>query len=142
MKILVCSDGSEKSNEALDKAAEIAKFYPESEVSVIHVYSDIDMNVVPELGPSRLSRKSFDEHKKGKEILEKAEKRMAEKDIKVKPILVMGTPSQAIAKVANQGGYDLLVIGSRGLGGLKKLILGSVSNAVLNEVKCDVLVVK
>ncbi len=140
MKILVCSDGSQKSNEALDKAAEIANLYPESEVAVIHVHSDI--NVVPELGPSRLSRKSFEEHKKGKEILEKAEQRMAEKNIKIKPILVVGSAAQAIARVASQGGYDLLIIGSRGLGGLKKLFLGSISNAVLNEVQCDVLVVK
>ncbi len=39
--------------------------------------------------------------------------------------------------------FDMIVIGSRGLGGLKKLFLGSVSNAIIQEIEnCSVLVVK
>ena len=62
--------------------------------------------------------------------------------IKVSTIFKEGHPADTIAQVAADEKFDMVVIGSRGLGGLKKLFLGSVSNAVTQEVKTSVLVVK
>ncbi len=64
------------------------------------------------------------------------------KGIKVSTILKERHPSETIAKVSEEGEFDMVVIGSRGLGGLKKALLGSVSNAIVQEVKTKVLVVK
>lgn len=47
-----------------------------------------------------------------------------------------------IPEVAEEGGFDLIVIGRRGISGTDKLFLGSVSNAVLQQAKTSVLVVK
>ncbi len=53
-----------------------------------------------------------------------------------------GRPADVIARYAEEGGFDMIAIGSRGLGRLKKLLLGSVSNSVLQEARCSVGVVK
>ena len=75
-------------------------------------------------------------------MLLEAKKFFTEQIIEVKTIFKEGHPAQTIAEVANEEGYDMIVIGSRGLGGLKKLFLGSVSNAVLQEATTSVLIVK
>jgi nucleotide-binding universal stress UspA family protein len=48
----------------------------------------------------------------------------------------------AILDYAEKNGVDLIVVGSRGLGGFKKLILGSVSQGIINHSTCSVLVVR
>ena len=52
----------------------------------------------------------------------------------------IGHPAEAIVRVANEEKCDLIVIGSRGLSGLKEFLLGSVSNRVLHHARCPVLV--
>ncbi|TAE60185.1 MAG: universal stress protein [Nostocales cyanobacterium] len=56
--------------------------------------------------------------------------------------LVSGDPAAEIIRLANIHQADLVVIGSRGLTGMKKIVLGSVSTQVMEEVSCSVLVVK
>jgi len=145
MKILVCTDGSRESRKAMEQAARIAGGCRAEEVAVLHVYDDsIIMPTSLARGISGEEYRLFlDSYKKeGRDILQDAESFFAEKAITVKTILKGGHPVQTIAKVAAEQGYDLLVIGSRGLGGLKRLFLGSVSNAVLQEAKTSILVVK
>jgi nucleotide-binding universal stress UspA family protein len=59
-----------------------------------------------------------------------------------KTMLVKGRPAEAILDAARTEGADLIVVGSRGLGGVKGLFLGSVSNAVVQNSKVPVMVVK
>jgi nucleotide-binding universal stress UspA family protein len=61
---------------------------------------------------------------------------------KVASKLLIGKPGDIILSEATQGAFDLIVIGSRGLGGFKEFVLGSVSHQVVNESKIPVLVVK
>lgn len=56
--------------------------------------------------------------------------------------LLSGRPAQAIARAAQREGVDLLVVGSRGLAGVKAVALGSVSHAVAQVAACPVLIVK
>ncbi len=56
--------------------------------------------------------------------------------------LLIGKPGDAILHEAAQGDFDLIVIGDRGLSGLKELVLGSVSRQVVDQSKIPVLVVK
>ncbi|MGO1470886.1 MAG: universal stress protein, partial [Tissierella sp.] len=53
-----------------------------------------------------------------------------------------GDPADAIIKETEKEDYDLVVMGSRGLGTFSRAILGSVSNKVLNHVETNVLIVK
>jgi len=55
--------------------------------------------------------------------------------------VVIGRPVKEIVSAANEGGVDLMVVGSRGLGQVGRWLLGSVSDRVIHEVQCPVLVV-
>lgn len=153
MKILVCVDGSEHSKKAVEKAAVIAEGCNVNEVTIIHVdegkmnfstaarggegyaLSVIDTDRVKEM---------VEEHKEERnKLLQEALNVFEAKDIKARTMLKEGHPSLTIVKVAAEEEFDMIVIGSRGFGGLKKLFLGSVSNAIVQEAKnCSVVVVK
>jgi nucleotide-binding universal stress UspA family protein len=74
----------------------------------------------------------------------KAKIRAAQKGIVFTNKITSGNPGQEIVNVVNskRNKFDLVVIGSRGLGGAKELFLGSVANHVLHKSKIPVLVVK
>ena len=153
MKMLVCTDGSEQSQKALEKSLIFAQGPAVSEVGIIHVYDGkMDLSAsawggrdysVTEEDLKRLRQMHEEQKEIRKNILDKAIKLFEEKNIKAITILEEGHPSHVIVDVAAEKGYDIIVIGSRGLGGLKKLFLGSVSNSVAQEAKnCCVVIVK
>ena len=147
MKILVCTDGSKYSQKALEEASVIVKGCNVNEVAIIHVYEKFDsfpISVEGNIEQTEINRLVMEEYKKkGEKILSEALKFIEGKNIKARTILKKGHPADTIISVAQEEGFDMIVIGSRGLGGLKKLFLGSVSNAIIQEVNnCSVLVVK
>lgn len=152
MKILVCTDGSEQSQNALNKALIIAEGSNVNEVAIIHVDDEkIDFSAMP-VGeghvPTETEMKRFrkmqEEHKNERtKILDDAKKLFEEKNINARTIFKEGHPSHTIVETAHEEGFDMIVIGSRGLSGFKKVFLGSVSSAVVQEAKdCIVAVVK
>ena len=150
MKILVCTDGSEQSQKALEKASIIAEGCNVDEVVILHVYEDIhgiisikDTMGSPSEGDFEYFKKIREEHKENKrKILSEALKIFENKNIKARTIWKEGHPSHTIASVGCNEGFDMIVIGRRGMGGLKKIFLGSVSSAVVREAKdCSVLTV-
>jgi len=152
MKILACTDGSEHSQKALEKAALLAEGSKNiKEVAIIYVYDHRYDTYMPYLGEGSFSTKEMenyqrmvDLHKEEmKNILSNASRFFKEKNIKTRIIYKEGHPAHNIVKVAQDEGFDIIVIASEGLSGLKKLFLGSVSNAVIQEAKeCSVLLVK
>lgn len=150
MKLLVCTDGSEQSKKAMEKAVEIASGCKVSQVTLINVYEKTD-----DLPPESHDRipitkedvrviKEMRENEKEdrKTLLTEQAEYFKKNNIQPETIAECGHPAEVITRVANEGSYDMIILGSRGLGGLKKLLLGSVSSAVLHEAKCSVLVVK
>ena len=77
----------------------------------------------------------------GKEILNDIVKDVPA-DLKVKSVFEVGSPGPAVLAVAKKYNADLIVMGSRGLGPLKGLFMGSVSSYVTSHSTCPVLVVK
>ena len=80
--------------------------------------------------------------KHGNELLENLKKDLEAKDIKVKTILEKGPARTVIVSKVDSEECDLVVVGSRGLGNVTSLIIGSVSNYVLHHAKCPVLLIK
>ena len=144
MKILVCADGSEQSQKALEKASLIAGGCNANEVAVIHVYEETDLYEVYSKESIERQLKLKEEQKKaGEMILESALTFFKEKGINARSILKEGHAAENIVEVGCGEGFDFIIIGSRGLGGLKKALLGSVSNAVVQQAeKCSVIVVR
>jgi nucleotide-binding universal stress UspA family protein len=76
------------------------------------------------------------------EILEKARKDLSANNIPFAEKTVWGEPASKIIQEAEQGKYDLLVIGSRGLGEIRSWLLGSVSQRVVRHCKCPVFLIR
>ena len=145
MKFLVCIDGSEESLRAARKAALFAEKLEDVIVTLIHVYY-LEAVLIPHADDyvnGKASQKIEGEKKQnGARILDGVVKLFEEKNIKAHTLLAKGHPAQTIIEAASKGSFDLVVTGSRGLGGLKKVMLGSVSNAVAQEVESTVMIVK
>lgn len=138
-KILVPVDGSDNSFRALDQALFIAKSTGAA-VTAIHVI-DRPPTVYVE------SQKLLDElmsnyRKESAKILDKSQEKAKEKGVAIDTVLAEGDPATNISGYAEKEGFDLLVIGSRGLGRFRAAVLGSTSNKVLHHTKCSVLITK
>lgn len=144
MKILACTDGSELSYKALKEAAIIAEGLEKAEVTVIYVEEYISHR--GDLGQYF----SEDSYKQLKERIEADRARIAAKageifeeaNVEFTLLIKEGHPAQTIIDLVSEKGFDLVVLGSRGQGGLDKLFLGSVSNAVAQEAKASVMIVR
>lgn len=148
MKLLVCYDGSEPSHRAIEKAHQLTSDCGIHEVTIIHAYQDnYWVSVGDGYAPSPDMLKKLekfeenqlkDKEEKIKELAKIFDNTDAVVDIKT----IHGHPAKMITKVAEEGNYDLIIIGSRGLGGIRKVVLGSVSNAVMQGTNVSVMVVK
>ena len=82
--------------------------------------------------------------KRHEKVLSKALKKVnkIKPNFKVSKILLEGRPADKIIETAKKGNIDMIVMGSRGLGGIIGFILGSVSDRVADRATCPVLIVK
>jgi nucleotide-binding universal stress UspA family protein len=135
-KILVPVDGSESCNGALSEAIKIAKV-SDGEITAIHVYPDWSTNVVD-------SKDAIPEmlRSEAESIVVQAEKIAAAEGFKIKTATVDGDAVKQIVKTADEGNFDLIVMGARGKGIIRELVLGSVSSGVLKGASCPVLITK
>jgi len=150
-KILVAFDGSEASKHALDHAVSIAE-KNHAELHIVSVVPRVMMPVFPDEGfgaaPVTAAQDMSDYQERMKAVygksLEEAETDIKNHypDLKVETTLMEGRPSATIVDEAENNDMDLIVIGSRGLGGLTGLILGSTSRRIVESCTKPVLVVK
>ena len=130
-KILLPTDGSTHSLKAAEYAAEISKQFD----SETHILNVITKSII------RISRKR--EEKSSVQALEETKDVFDRRSIKViVRKLVRGNPAEIICKIAEEEGFDLIVIGSRGLSGMKAFFLGGVSDKVSRHAICPVLIVR
>ncbi len=150
MKILVCTDGSENSKKCVEFASRMVDSCSINEVAIIHVHEstsflpDYWQGSYPFTAEEEKQLKKMDSRlqEERRKHFAAAEKAFKKHDITIKTIFKVGHPAEVISRVATEEGYDMVVIGRRGMGGVKKLFLGSVSGAVLQIVKTNVLIVK
>jgi len=133
--ILVPLDGSKDSIRGLDKAISIAK-QSDGVITGINV-----VTVAPTLASSVINYKKF-LTKKAEEMLDSAKKNCEKQDVKFSSKILYGSPASKIAEFAEKGKFDVVVVGSRGIGGIKGAILGSVANTIVHKSKVSVLIVK
>ena len=131
-KIIVPADGSENGKRALEHALAIVK-RNDAELILVHV-----ANIVSAI--SNFDQTPISGGYVSEQIAEDMEDVPA--DMKVKCVFEVGSPGPAVLAVAKKYDADLIVMGSRGLGPLKGLFMGSVSSYVTSHSTCPVLIVK
>ncbi len=138
-RILVATDGSEEATLAAKAAAELAqRTYSELHiVSVADAYSSYYYVQQIGLGDDLPQRAQDVLDNQVKEI-EQSGREVARTHVRVS----QRHPSDEIVRVAEETGADLVVMGSRGLGGIKRALMGSVSDSVVRHAHCPVLVVR
>jgi nucleotide-binding universal stress UspA family protein len=145
-RILVTIDSSENSIRAAKVAIDLAE-RTQSSLFVLHViqipaYTEV---ASPGMISPPMMAQYIDVAKKNAEKWVGDVVREAEASgLKVRGEIIENVPSvvQAITDYASEWKVDLIVLGTRGLSGFRKLLLGSVSNGVLSHASCSVLVVR
>jgi len=133
--ILLADDGSASALAAVDEALKLAKSNG-AKLHIIYVY-----HIDPDLDILRTgTREAFKEE--GSRVLDKAEKKAAQQGVEVETHLEEGIPDEKIVELASEIEADLVVMGTRGHTGLKKLLIGSVTERVVGQAPCPVLVVR
>jgi len=123
MRILVGIDGSDHSLWALMEAINLAKRFS-GFLKVITVYSQ-------------------GKEEEAEKIKQKTEQYLEKEKIRYDFSIILGSnPSRALVDVARNEKFDLIVVGSRGLGSAAAFFLGSISKKVVSDAHCDILVVK
>jgi len=150
-KILVAFDGSEPSKHALDIAVSTADKW-KAELVILSVVPRVMMPVFPDEGfgaaPITAAQDMSEYQDKMKEIYASSLREVEEDineafpDIVVTTKLMEGRPSAIIVEEAEEEHIDLIVIGSRGIGGITGWILGSTSRRVVESCTKPILVVK
>lgn len=137
-KILVPYDGSALAKKALEKAVKLAQTDPAIEIVVAHV---VTIPALPD--PAVTVIQTLEEHifKEGEAVLAEAKEALAGLPNRTEANLLEGHPAPVILKLANESGSDLIIMGNRGLSGLREF-LGSVSHSVVHHSPIPVLLVK
>ncbi len=135
MKILMAYDGSEPSGRALERAGQEALQHG-GDLSVISVVP-LQPSGPRSAGPVM----SGDVEEHGRELKEAAA-RLKEMGVDATTIEAVGHPAESIVDEAERGGFDLIVVGSRGHHGVSRFLIGSTSSRVVAHAQCDVLVVR
>jgi len=147
-KILVPIDGSEHSDRVLNYALDLAEKYS-AEIKLLSVAQPVVATgpmflTQPMLSPASTAIYVKEIEAAHEKMLAEAFKKAKETkpNINISKQLVNGRPADKIVEIANEGKFDLIVMGSRGAGGIKEFFLGSVSDRVADEARCPVLLVK
>ncbi len=135
--IIVALDGSSHSLKALDCARELAEKHGSKLILLNAFHETSELR-----GAEGFNEKVGKRRRKGEEIIKAARERLGDVDTDVEENLIEGPADEAIISVAESRKADLVVMGTRGLGSLKGLLVGSVSKTVTRDAPCSVMVVR
>jgi len=134
--IVLAFDGSEYSHKALQRANAIAERF-EANLWLVHVFRyPTDL-----LGYTDYEKLFAKRKNAAQVVMDDARQKLGRTTITVKEELQEGNETESILKVAENCKADLIVMGTRGLGAVKGLLVGSVSRKVIHYAECPVMVV-
>jgi len=148
-RILIALDGSEPSIKATEYGIEMAKKSGNSQLIALHViHSQIkylySSNVAALVTSSTIDTIVDAAKQEAQKWLTKIKEKADQNEVKLKIEFIVDPASVvgAIVDYAERENIDLIIIGSRGLSGFKKLLLGSTTSGVVTYAHCPVLVLK
>jgi nucleotide-binding universal stress UspA family protein len=150
-RILLASDGSESAAHATEVAVELSK-KTHSELHVLYVGEDSTASLYPQAAdPAWVVQEDLALLEEQGQQFEQVARRTLDAEVQqVRAVggtvaqahLRMGTPAAEIVELAEELEVGLVVVGNRGLGGIRRALMGSVSDSVVRHAHCLVLVVR
>jgi len=146
MRILITTDGSDFSIAAVEKCCELVVEPEDTAIKIVSVYEfTLPLDVFP--APTDLSERLENSARgQAEEFAEQAAAiirkafPIAEIDLTIQ--VSMGTPGEILLATAKEWSADLIVVGSHGRGFWGRMLLGSVTDALVHHAPCSVLVVR
>jgi nucleotide-binding universal stress UspA family protein len=152
-RVLVGIDGSKYAESALDVAIDIAKRYS-AKLFIVYIHPLPSMPLVTGVPayphiithfPDYYPKVPHDVREKIEPLLKKYEKIAVERrveEVASKIVPFWGTVGEGLVYFADENKISTIVIGSRGLTGLKRVLLGSVADYVVRNAHCNVIVIR
>jgi len=143
--ILVPLDGSKYSQLALETAIEIAKKF-QSKITLIHVSSlsaAVPLNMYEDtklLNSDEIAKLISTALEAGFNILAQGQKTVEAHNVPVKTRFKEGHVVQEIVSLTREGGFDLIIMGAKGISAIREIPLGSISEKVLRNAPCSVMI--
>jgi nucleotide-binding universal stress UspA family protein len=139
-QILIATDGSENAEKAANFGIKIA------ELSGAKVYAVYVIDITPYYSiplDQIWSKEVYEQlEKMGHEITFSVEKNAKAAGLEAESLVLKGDPAERILNFAEEQNVDMIVVGSHGIGGFERLVIGSVSEKVVRHAKIPVLVVR
>ena len=145
MRVLLAIDGSSCSDAAVEEVAH--RLWPKD--TELKIITAVEIPIMIAAEPWAASADYFEGleltvRKAAQDVIEAALAKLSKTSdtVKLTTEIIQGPPRQVIVDEADAWNADLIVMGSRGLGAWNRLLLGSVSSAVVHHAKCSVEIVR
>jgi nucleotide-binding universal stress UspA family protein len=138
--IVVGTDGSDRAGVALRKAFELAKMSGAT-VHVVHVIRLVSMASAGYGDPAAIVMANEAARDGGEHVSAHVHAEAERQGVAVEMHNVDGDPADMLVKLAESTHADLIVVGNRGMAGVKRFVLGSVPNKVAHHCPCSLLIV-
>jgi nucleotide-binding universal stress UspA family protein len=138
--IVVGTDGSETADRALTRAFDMARLTG-ARLHVVSAYAPTPARLTGGAPTTEAAEWSVGPDFEVQAVLDRAEGRARGEDVEIEVHALKGDPADAIIAIAAETDADLIVLGSRGMQGARR-VLGSVPNKVSHRAPCDVLIVQ
>ena len=139
VKILIPVNGSDAAKHAIDSVLRYRDKFP-LPVTLLHVV-DIDKlayRMIPEFQVDMVRERA---QEAGQVLLDNIVEQFSAAGVEAVARLELGSPREAICRVANEEEFDLVIIGRQGMGEIRDVLFGSVANHVMHKVMCPVLLI-
>ena len=142
--IVVGTDGSETAGRAVDRAVELAR-QGGGTLRLVTAHEPVSITRIQrELAqvPDELRALAAIQNEAEQQLEQVASGLRSEHGVQVETHSLEGDAADAILRIAEQYGADLIVIGNKGMQGARRFLLGSVPNKVSHHAPCDLLIVR
>ncbi|WP_457640012.1 universal stress protein [Persephonella sp.] len=139
--ILIGYDGSDSSKKALKKAVELSKLTG-AQLHIVGVVRPFEFAAIDYISPEEIEEYEKEEISKEERFLKEAKEIAEENGVSAITKVMEGEPAEELMAYADDNGCDLIVVGHRGVGGFKRMILGTTAGSLVKYANQSVLVVK
>lgn len=138
--ILFPTDGTDAARHVETHVLDLAQKFG-AKVTILHAYEFLEIIPVYESTYAYLDELEDYLETQSQKIAKETEQRFNEVNVPVQSLIIKGDPGQSVVNVSEEQNCDLIVMGSRQMGAVRRFLLGSVSNYVVHHSECPVLIV-